>query len=152
MATTTLNSSDEHPEKRSQLRSSIASAPSAPAAPESFDVNHVTSYSVKLRGTVSGTSSQSSKAAHVGFSTGGHACPGASPGGPLQPVARFLYIVHQGGDPPPPLPVGFLTDSLPELNRKHCVMVNPGFCLLPPLPATGGPALPGAPLRLGVPH
>ena len=38
-------------ELRSQLRSSIASAPSAPAAPESFDAIHVTSSSVKSRGT-----------------------------------------------------------------------------------------------------
>ena len=71
LATTTLNSSDAHPKLRSQLRSSIASAPSAPAAPEIFDATHIMSPSVKSRGTVLGTSSYSSKAVHAGFSTGG---------------------------------------------------------------------------------
>ena len=40
-------------------------------APESFYETHTTSYFVKSRSTVLGTSSYSSKAAHAGFSTGG---------------------------------------------------------------------------------
>ena len=68
---TTISSSDAHPKRRRQLRSSIASATSARAAPESFDATHVTSSSLKLRGTVYGTSPYSSKDAHMGFSTGG---------------------------------------------------------------------------------
>ena len=71
LATMTLNSYDEHPKQRSQFISPIFSAPSAPAAPERFDATHVTSSSVKSRGTVSGTSPYFSKAAHVGFYTGG---------------------------------------------------------------------------------
>ena len=68
LAATTLSSSDAHPKQRSQFLSSIASAPSTPAAPESFHMTHVTSSSAKLRGTVSGTSPYSSKAAQAGFS------------------------------------------------------------------------------------
>ena len=101
LATTNLKSSDAHQEQRGQLRSSIASSPSAPAATESFDATHVTSSSVKSRGTVSGTYPYFSKAAHMGFSTGGHVCLGISPGGPLQPVARFSCIGRPGGDTPP---------------------------------------------------
>ena len=71
LATTTLNSSNAHPKRSSQFLSSIVSAPSAPVAPESFDATHVTSYSMKSRGTVLGTSSYYSKAAHGIFSTGG---------------------------------------------------------------------------------
>ena len=71
MSTTTLNYSDAHPKRRSQFSSSIASAPSRCAATESFDATHVTSSSVKSRGTVSGTSLYFSKSAHVGFYTGG---------------------------------------------------------------------------------
>ena len=64
MAMMTLNSSDAHPKQRIQLRSSIAFAPSAPAALESFDATHMTSSSVKYRGIVSSCSSYSSKAVH----------------------------------------------------------------------------------------
>ena len=67
----TLNSYDEHPKQRSQFLSSIASDLSAPAAPESLDATHMTSSSKNSRGTVYSTSSYSSKAVHVGFSTGG---------------------------------------------------------------------------------
>ena len=67
--TTTLNSSSVHPRQRSQFLISIAFYPSAPVAPESLDATHVTSFYEKSRGTVSGTSSYSSKAALVGFST-----------------------------------------------------------------------------------
>ena len=49
---TTFSSSDAHLKKRSQFISSIASAPSAPAALESLDVTYVMSSSVNLRGTV----------------------------------------------------------------------------------------------------
>ena len=65
-----FNSSKEHPKRRRKFLSSIASAPCAPAAPETFYATHVTSSSVKLRGTFFGTSSYSSKAAHVGFPRG----------------------------------------------------------------------------------
>ena len=44
---------------------SIASTPIAPAAPERLDATHVTSSSDKSRGTVSGTSSYSSKTAQM---------------------------------------------------------------------------------------
>ena len=98
-----LNSSDSHPKQRSQLLSSIASAPSVPTASEIFDATHVMSSFVESRGTVSGTSSYFLKAAHAGFSTGGtHTCKDDSPGGPLKPVARFLCIGHPGGDTLPP--------------------------------------------------
>ena len=70
-ATTTLNSSDAHSKRRSQFLSSTASAPSAPAVPESLDATHMTLYSEKSRGTVSRNSLYYSKAMHVGFSTGG---------------------------------------------------------------------------------
>ena len=70
LARTTLNSSNVHTKQTSQLRSWIASAPSDPVAPEIFDTTHATSYSVKLRGKILGTSSYYSKAAHVVFSTG----------------------------------------------------------------------------------
>ena len=58
---------------------------------------------MKSRGTVSRTSSYSSKAAYLGFSTGGDSyILGASPRGPRQPVTRFLCISHPGGDTLPP--------------------------------------------------
>ena len=53
---------------------------------------------------------------------------------------------------PSPLPIGCLTYGLPKVNRKHCVVVAQGYRLLLLLPATGGPALPGFPFRLCVPH
>ena len=97
------------------MRSSIASAPCTPDTPESFDATHVTSYYVKARGTVLGTSSYSSKAAHVGFSTGGNPhiwvllpedlCN-------LSPGFRALVIREET---PSTLPVGCLTDGLAEL-------------------------------------
>ena len=54
----------------SQLRSSIASAPRDSAAPGIFDANHVTSSSVKTRGTISGASSYYLNPAHIGCSRG----------------------------------------------------------------------------------
>ena len=95
---TTLNSSDEHPNRKSQLLISIASTPSAPAAPESFDETHVTSSYMKSRGTVSGTSHTFQRMHTRVFPQGGHACPDAYPVEPLQPVARFFCISHPGGD------------------------------------------------------
>ena len=71
LATKTLISSGAHPKRRSQFIILIASAPSAPAALESIDTNHVTSSSVKLMCTVSGTLLYYLEAAHVVFSTGG---------------------------------------------------------------------------------
>ena len=50
------------------------------------------------------------------------------------------------------LPVGFPTDSLPRLTRKHYVVVSLGYHLIILLPATVVPALPGGPLRRGVPQ
>ena len=57
VANVTINSSDAHPKQRSQFISSIDSALSAPVVPEIFDATYMTSSSVKLRGTVSDTSS-----------------------------------------------------------------------------------------------
>ena len=51
---------------------------------------------------------------------------------------------------PSPLPVGCLTDGLPELTRQHCVLVSPGYRLILLLLATGGPALSGGPFHLSV--
>ena len=84
----TLTSSNVHPKQLIQFLFSIASATSVPAVPESFDTTHVTSSPVKLRGSVLGNSSDSSKALQEGFLTGGLVCPGAFPGGPLK-------LVHQ---------------------------------------------------------
>ena len=71
LAMVDLNSSDAQLKLRSQFLSSTDSAPSAPAAPESFYATHITSSSVKLRVTVYGNSSYSLKTAHVEFSMGG---------------------------------------------------------------------------------
>ena len=51
---------------------------------------------------------------------------------------------------PYPLSIGCPTDGLPEITRKHYVVVAPGYILILLLPATGGPALPGGPFRIGV--
>ena len=53
---------------------------------------------------------------------------------------------------PSPLPVGFPTDGLPELPRKHCLVKTPGYRLILLLAVRGGPDLSGGPFRLGVPH
>ena len=53
---------------------------------------------------------------------------------------------------PSPLPVSCPTDGFPDLTRQHCVVLSPGFRLIPLLPDGGGPALPGSPFRLGIPH
>ena len=103
LVTTTLISSEKDPEQRSQFISSIGSTPSAPAAPEIFDATHVTSSSVKSRGTVSGTSPYSLEALHTqGFPQGGLMCPCASPREPHHPFARSLCIGHPGGYTIPP--------------------------------------------------
>ena len=127
LSKTTLNSSDAHPKQRRQLRSSIDSAPSTPAALKSFDVNHVTSSSVKLKGTVYGTSSYSLKAVHVGFSTGG-ACMSGCFSQRTFATGRPVLVHWSSGRRPPP--VGFPADGLPELTRQHCVMIAPGLFLL----------------------
>ena len=106
LATTTLNSSGEHPKRRSQLCSSIASAPSTSAAPGSFDATHVTSSSVKSRGTVSGTSSCSSKAEHVEFSMGAtrmSGCFSRRTSATGRPV--FVHWSSRRRHPPPSLSV-----------------------------------------------
>ena len=152
LATTTFNSSDAHPKQRSQFLSSIASAPNAHAAPESFDATHVKSSFVKLRGTVSGNSPYSSKAVHAGFSTGGHRhvrvllpedCCNLSP-------CRCALVIRE--ETPSSLPVGCSTDGLPKLTRQQCVVVTPGYRLILILSDTGSPTLPGVIFRLGVPH
>ena len=53
---------------------------------------------------------------------------------------------------PSPLPVGCLTDVLPELSQEHCLVKTPGNGVLLLLSAKGGPALSGSPFRLGVPY
>ena len=152
LATTTLNSSDAHPKRRRQLRSSIASAPSTPAAPEIFDATHVTSYSVKLRGTVSGTSPYFSKAAHAGFSTSGGAhVRMLLPEDLYNRLPGFSALVTRE-ETPSPLPFGCPMDGLPNLTRQHSVMVDPCYGIFLPLPATGGPDLTGSPFRLSAPH
>ena len=50
------------------------------------------------------------------------------------------------------LPVGFPEEDLPKLTRQHSVMVYSCHSLFLLIPSTGGPALPGAPLRIGIPH
>ena len=134
------------------MRSSIASAPSTPAEPESFDADHITSSFVKSRGTVLGMSSYSLKAVHVGFSTGGvmhvrlilpeDLC-NRSPG--------FSALVVQE-ETPSPLPVGCPTDGLPELPLEHCLVKSPSYRLILLLADRGGPALSGGPFRVGIPH
>ena len=101
-ATMTLNSSDSHPKQKSQFLRSIASAPSTPAAPEILYVTYMTSSSEKSRGTVPGTSSYSSKSAHVGFSTGGtcmSGCLSQSTFATVHPV--FVQKSSSRKHPPP---------------------------------------------------
>ena len=49
-----------------------------------------------------------------------------------------------------PLPVGCLTDGLPQLTRKYRVMVSSGYRLILLLFSAGGPALPFSSFRLSV--
>ena len=131
LATTTLSSSKTHPKRRSQFRSSIASDPSAPAAPESFDATHVMSSSVKLRVTVSGTSSYSSKAAHVGFSTGDTHVRVFLPENLCNRLPGFWCIGLPEGDTLPP------TDRLPDgqpdkAYQTTLCRVNSGPLIRPP--------------------
>ena len=74
LATTIIKSSSAHSKRMSQLRISIASYFSAPSLPKSFNETHVTSSSVKLRGTILGMSLYSMNDAHAEFSTGGDLC------------------------------------------------------------------------------
>ena len=100
LVTTTPNSSDVHPKQLSQFLSTIVSDPGALAAPESFDIAHVTSSSVKSRVTVLDKSSCSLKAAHVVFYRGVHACWGDS----LHSCP--VLVLRYSGRKQPPLPVG----------------------------------------------
>ena len=153
LATMTLSSSDSQPKRRSQFCISIASALSAPAAPESFDATHITASSVKSRGTVSGTSPYFSKAAHVGFSmreTRVSGCLSQRTSATGRPV--LVHWSSRRRNPTPPIPVGCPTDGLPKLTRQHRVMVAPGYRLLLLLSAPGGSALPRVPFRLGIPY
>ena len=53
---------------------------------------------------------------------------------------------------PYPLPVGCLTNGLPELSQEHCIVEALRYSVVLLLAAEGGPALAGSPFRLGVPH
>ena len=53
---------------------------------------------------------------------------------------------------PYPLSDDCLTDGLPKLMRQHSVMVSSCHSLVLLLPSTGGPAFPGVPFCLGIPH
>ena len=150
MATITLNSSDAHPKQSSQLCSSIASTPIVPAAPESFYATHMTSSSVKLRGTVSGTSPYSSKAVHAGFSTWGDTQVRVLLQEDICNRSPCFSALVVREETPSPLPVGCPKDGLLELTRQHCLVVTPGDLLNLLLSAGDSPALPGGPFRLGV--
>ena len=150
-ATITLSSSDTNLKRRSQFLSSIASAPRSSAAPESLDATHVTSSYKKSRSTISDTSSYSSKAAHVGFYTGGtrmSGCFSRRKSATGHPVFCADDPREKTPPPPPPLicrwpngtPVAdFSTsqfcgrcapgDNLPLLHVSRC-----GFLELCPLP------------------
>ena len=147
LAMTTLNSSNTHPKQKSQFCSSITSASSAPAAPESFDVTHVTSSFMKLRGTVSGTSPYTRGIFHRGDTHVRVLLPeflcNQSPG--------FCALMIRE-ETPCPLPVGCPTDGLPKLTQQHSVMLAWGYRLIVLRPATGSPGPPGGPFRLGVPY
>ena len=150
MATTTLNSSDAHPKQRSQFIRSIASAPNTPDAPESFDATHVTSSSVKSRGTVSSTSPYYSMAAHVGFFTGGDSHVRVFLPENLCNRSTGLCALVIWEETPYPLPVGCPTDCLHYLTRQYRVMVALGYHLTPLISSDGGPALTGSPFCLCV--
>ena len=141
LETTTLSSSDAHLKQRNQFRSSIASAPSASAAPESFDVTHVTSSSMQSRGTISVTSSYYSKSAHVGFSTGGNTHVRVLPTEDLCNRSPGFGALVFREETPSPLPVGGPTNCLPKLTRQHCVMVTLGHGFVLRLAYGGGPSL-----------
>ena len=81
----------------------------------------------------------------------GHARPGVSPRGPLQPFARFFALIIRE-ETPSPLLVGFLTDGLSELSQEHCLVETLGHGVFLLLTAEGGPALVGSPSRLGEPR
>ena len=148
MATTTLSSSDAHPKLRSQLRSSIASATSAPATPESFDATHVTSSSVNSRGTVSGTSHTHRRLRTQGFPRGDLHVRVLLPEDICNRSPGFSALIIRE-EIPSLLPVGCPTDDLAELTRKHCVVIAPRYSVVL-LDASGSPALLGSPFRLGV--
>ena len=132
--------------------SSVASAPSAPAPPESFDATHVTSSSVKSRGTVLGTSPYFSKAVHTGFSTGGGTHVRVLLPEELYNWSPDFCALVIREETPSPLPVGCPTDGLPELSQEHCLVEALRYGIVLLLTAEGGPALTGSPFRLGVPH
>ena len=150
LATITLSSSGAHPKRRSQFLSSIASTPSAPAALEIFYATHMTSSSVKYRGTVSGTFPYSSKAAQMDFLAGGTCvsrCFSQRTSATGRPV--FVNWSSVRRHPPLSLSVAFL-DGLPHLTRQYRVMVALGYRLILILSSTGSPALPDSPFRLSV--
>ena len=62
---------------------------------------------------------------------------------------RLCALVIQE-ETPSPLPVGCLTDVLPQLTRQYRIMVASVYRLILFLSSAGGAALPGCPLRLSV--
>ena len=150
LATTTLSSSDVHQKQRSQFLSSIASAHIAPAVLESFDETYVMPSSVKFSGTVSGISPYSSKAANMQFNIGGTCVSGYfSRRTSTNRLPGLCALVIQE-ETPSLLPVGFLKDILPQLTRKHHVVIASGYRLIFLLSSAGGSALPGSTFRLEV--
>ena len=65
------------------------------------------------------------------------------------PVFSALVIREET---PSPFPVGCMTYGLPELTRQYHGMVTSGHNFVLLLAAGGGPALPGSPFCLGIPH
>ena len=100
---TTLNSSVALPKRRSQFLISIASAPSAPAAPEILDATHVTSSYNNSRVTIFGTSSYSSTATHRGLSTGGTRMSGCFSQS-TSATGSLVFVETSPGRIPPPHP------------------------------------------------
>ena len=147
----TLNYSNVHPKQMSQLLSSIASSPSIPPVLESDDMTHVMPSSVNSRGILLGTSSYSLKVLQMGFSTGGHACMGASPND-LCGRSPGIGAEIARKEATSPLLVVCPTDSMVKISRQHLSveLTNQGFGIL--LSSTGGLDLPGSSLDLRVPH
>ena len=121
-----------------------------PVAPERFDATQITSSSVNLRGTVSGTSLYSSKAVYMGFFTGGELhIQVILPENPSNrpPVLCSLVIREET---PSPLHIGCLTDGLPQLTRQYPVVIASSDRLIPILSSSGGSSLPGYPFHLRI--
>ena len=149
-----MNPSDEHPKQRIQLPSSIDSAPSAPVAPEKLDDTHVTLSSDNSRGTVSGTSSYYSKAAHIGFSMGGTRMSGCF--SQRTSVPGCLVFVQTSSrrrhTPPPPLTFIGPTDRLSHISEQQGAVEAVSHTILLLLFASLDAAFPSPSLRQHIPH